>query len=276
MKSYDISLTAAPTGGTIDNTMELNPPNILIALRDRLANDVESLRKLFQLDEYYGPYKVQNELRQLEEAGLVVNTVSAGSLAGAFEVAPNWHRIQATLGLSLRKLGEASSDSMVVRPYFGKPAGFGASLDVFVLMSFKPELRPVYEDHILNVTNSINLVAKRADDFFGAHHIMSDVWEAINSARVIIADCTGRNPNVFYEIGVAHTLGRTVILITQNGGDVPFDLQAIRYIQYEYTPRGMAIFEKSLEQTLKVELEAAAKARLPAPDYGAQITRRQA
>jgi hypothetical protein len=255
--------------------MELNPANVMVALRDNLANDVESLRKLFKLDENYGPYKVENELRRLEEAGLVVNTVSAGSRTGAFEVAPNWHRIQATLGLSLRKLGEANSDSMVVNPYFGKPAKFETPLDVFVLMSFKPELRPVYEDHILNVTKSLNLLAKRADDFFGAHHIMSDVWEAINSARVIIADCTERNPNVFYEVGVAHTLGRTVILITQNGSDVPFDLQAIRYIQYEYTPRGMTVFERKLEQTLTAELKAAAETRVPDWYSQTQIMRGQ-
>ena len=101
---------------------------------------------------------------------------------------------------------------------------------------------------------------------------MSDVWEAMNSARVIVADCTGRNPNVFYEIGVAHTLGRTVILITQNDSDVPFDLQAIRYIQYEYTPRGMTLFEKALAQTLKAELKAAPNARVPAPYYGSSPT----
>ena len=250
--------------------MELNAPNVMLALRDNLANDVEGLRKLFHLNEQYGFYRVENVLRQLEEAGLVVKAVSKESRTEAFEVPPNWHRIQATLGLSLRQLGEVTSDSLVVRPYFGKPAGFGSCLDVFVLMSFKTELRPVYEDHILNVTNSLKLVAKRADDFFGARHIMSDVWEAINSARVIIADCTERNPNVFYEIGVAHTLGRTVILITQNGSDVPFDLQAIRYIRYEYTPRGMTIFEKSLEQTLRAELEVNAERQVPTPYYDAQ------
>ncbi len=244
--------------------MELNPPNVLLALRDSLAKDVPGLRKLFRQQEKE-PYAftVEEELRKLEEAGLVVKKVSAGNLPDTFEVTPKWHTIQATLGLSLRQLGEATSDSMAVRPYFGKPVGLGDSLDVFVLMSFKPELRPVYDDHILNVTNSLNLVAKRADDFFGAHHIMSDVWEAINSARVIIADCTERNPNVFYEIGVAHTLGRTVILITQNGSDVPFDLQAIRYIRYEYTPRGMTTFEKSLEKTLKAELKVTPKTRVP-------------
>ena len=241
-------------------------------MRDHLANDVESLRKLFQLDRFYGPFRVENELRQLTDAGLVVNTVSDGSGPGTFEVAPDWPRMQAALGVSLRKLGEASSDSMVVRPYFGKPAGLNTALDVFVLMSFEPELRPVYEDHVRNVANSLNLVAKRADDFFDAHHVMSDVWEAINSARVIVADCTGRNPNVFYEIGVAHTLGRTVILITQNDSDVPFDLQAIRYIQYEYTPRGMMLFEKALAQTLAAELHAAPRARVPDPFYGSSPT----
>ena len=107
-------------------------------------------------------------------------------------------------------------------------------------MSFQPEFRAVYDVHIVSVASALNLIAKRADDFFGAHHIMTDVWEAINATRVLIADCTGRNPNVFYEIGVAHTLGRTVILITQSKDDVPFDLQSIRYILYENTSRGIA------------------------------------
>jgi hypothetical protein len=71
---------------------------------------------------------------------------------------------------------------------------------------------------------------------------------------VLIADCTGRNPNVCYEIGVAHTLGRTVILITQSKDDVPFDLQSIRYILYENAPRGMPLFGQSLKQTLRKEL----------------------
>lgn len=237
---------------------ELNPPNVMVALRDCLADDIESLCKEFHEDTHYGPYRVENVLRQLLDAGLIVDKSKRRPFSGKVEVAPNWHRIQATLGISLKRLGESGADSMVVRPYFGKPAATAMPLDVFVLMSFKPELRPIYEDHILNVTKSLNLRAKRADDFFGSHHIMSDVWEAINSARVLIADCTGRNPNVFYEIGVAHTLGRTVILITQTNTDVPFDLQAIRYIQYEYTPRGMALFETNLAQTLKAELEATA------------------
>ena len=53
---------------------------------------------------------------------------------------------------------------------------------------------------------------------------MDVIWESINRARIVIADTTTRNPNVFYEIGICHTLGKDVILITQDSEDVPFDL----------------------------------------------------
>ena len=68
---------------------------------------------------------------------------------------------------------------------------------------------------------------------------MADVWRGIYGPRLVIADCTGKNPNLFYEIGMAHTIGKPVILITQKQQDVPFDLQATRYIRYQYTPPGM-------------------------------------
>jgi hypothetical protein len=83
---------------------------------------------------------------------------------------------------------------------------------------------------------------------------MSEIWSAICKARLVIADCTGRNPNVFYEIGVAHTMGIPVILLTQRMEDVPFDLRHIRFIKYEFTPRGMQKFEKELSATLRDEL----------------------
>jgi hypothetical protein len=96
----------------------------------------------------------------------------------------------------------------------------------------------------------MKLSLARADDFYTNHAIMQDVWSAIYYARIIIADCTGKNPNVFYEIGIAHTLGRQTVLISQEIGDIPFDVRHIRSIVYEYTPRGMKEFEKKLEDTL--------------------------
>jgi nucleoside 2-deoxyribosyltransferase len=108
----------------------------------------------------------------------------------------------------------------------------------------------VYEDHIAASARELGLSVARGDDFFTSHSVMADIWAAIMSARAVIADCTGRNPNVFYEIGLAHAVGKPVILITQNNDDVPFDIRHLRYIQYDYTPRGMRIFEKRLTDTL--------------------------
>lgn len=72
----------------------------------------------------------------------------------------------------------------------------------------------------------------RADDIWEHHAIIQDVVDLIDKSSIVICDCTNRNPNVFYEIGVAHALGKEVILITQSRDDVPFDLAHIRHIRY--------------------------------------------
>jgi formylglycine-generating enzyme required for sulfatase activity len=58
------------------------------------------------------------------------------------------------------------------------------------------------------------------------------ICQNIQRARFIVADVTGKDPNVFYELGIAHILGKPVILITQRPEDVPFDLRAMFYIYY--------------------------------------------
>lgn len=73
---------------------------------------------------------------------------------------------------------------------------------------------------------------RRADDFWMHAHIMHDIVELICTSQVVICDLSGKNPNVFYEAGIAHTLGKEVILITQNMDDVPFDLRSLRCITY--------------------------------------------
>jgi hypothetical protein len=105
------------------------------------------------------------------------------------------------------------------------------------------------------VAETLGLSVKRGDDFFTSHDVMLDIWRSIYSSRVIIADCTDRNPNVFYEIGLAHALGKVVILITQNEDDVPFDLKSFRYIKYENTSRAMKAFEEVLAKTIKTALK---------------------
>jgi hypothetical protein len=237
---------------------ELNGVNVLLLLREHITNDLAGLCREFGFNSPTYSYYITSVLRQLEDAGLITHQPLEGRgdelYSGRLEVSPTWPSVQHALGISLTKVAQMGSNSMVVTPYFGLPTSFKGPLDVIVLMSFDAKLRPIYDNHVLKVAKSLNLTAKRADDFFTTHHVMSDVWEAIHAARLVIADCTGRNANVFYEIGMAHTLGRPVVLITQHNRDVPFDLQAVRYIQYEYTPPGMEKFEQQLTSTLRSEL----------------------
>ena len=127
--------------------------------------------------------------------------------------------------------------------------------DLVVLMPFEPKLKPIYDDHIKRVANELHLSVARADEFFSQKSVMSEIWSIIALTSIVIADCTNKNPNVFYEIGIAHAIGKPVILITQNSDDVPFDLKHIRYIQYDYTPRGMEKFETDLYKTISDTLK---------------------
>lgn len=139
---------------------------------------------------------------------------------------------------------------MRVEPIFGESKLIVEPELCFVLMPFSTHLTPIYSDHIKSVCNQLNLKCLRADDIFSNSSIIEDIWCQINKARVIIADLTSKNPNVFYEIGIAHTIGKPVILITQDIDDILFDLRHLRHIIYQFTPRGMEKFESTLHNTI--------------------------
>ncbi len=240
------------------------PATVLLAIRDHNANDWKSLCKEFNLNhqQYHtGHYRLHDVLMQLRDAGIISFSLyetdkrGTAGIKGKIEISPQWEKIQTSLGISLVQLAEFEpTKKMSVKPLFGLPVSPIARADIFVLMPFSQDLEPVYRDHITKVAQLLYQKIVRADDFFTTQSIMADIWNAICDSRLIIADCTSRNPNVFYEIGLAHTIGKRVILITQNKDDVPFDLRHLRFIHYEYTPRGMTEFEKRLTETIKQEL----------------------
>ena len=122
---------------------------------------------------------------------------------------------------------------------------------VFGLFPFEEPFNTIYTDHIKTSIESIGSInCLRADDIYDNRPIIEDIWQHINEARILISELTGRNANVFYETGVAHTVGKEVILITQSMEDVPFDLKHLRCIVYEYTPRGIKNLEDNLKSTV--------------------------
>lgn len=119
----------------------------------------------------------------------------------------------------------------------------------FVVMPFADQFFLQYEEAILPALQSAGLRGVHAGEIFGTREIMEDIWESICVSRLVIADVTGRNANVFYELGIAHTLGKPCIVITQNQQDVPFDITARRYIHYD--PGKMVALRTRLEKTIK-------------------------
>ena len=107
---------------------------------------------------------------------------------------------------------------------------------VFILMAFDDKFDDVYEAFIkplFEESDSASFGVDRADDIHNQQNIMQDIVTRIEQSHLIVADLTDNNPNVFYELGVAHTLGRPVILLAQNMDDVPFDLRAYRVLIYD-------------------------------------------
>jgi len=104
---------------------------------------------------------------------------------------------------------------------------------------------------IKNVCDQQKLDCMKADDIWENATFIQDIFDLIFTARVIVADFTGKNPNVFYEVGVAHTLGKTVIPITQSIEHVPSDLGHHRALVYLPNDQGYIDLEKELSKRLK-------------------------
>ena len=196
-------------------------------------------------------------LTELREAGLIEYDGKRPEGSAEIKVADQWNHIQSALGgPKLADIGDisASADGMAVNPAFGRPRRVAAPADLFALIPFKKDLIAVFEKVIKKVARRVRISARYAGDVFTTNEVMKDVWADICSARVIIADCTGRNPNVFYEIGLAHVVGKNVILTAQNEKDIPFDIQHRRRIIYKNTADGIPEYEQLLASTLQETL----------------------
>ncbi|MGR0482698.1 MAG: hypothetical protein ACTFAL_15205 [Candidatus Electronema sp. V4] len=120
----------------------------------------------------------------------------------------------------------------------------------FVLMPFQEALTAVYEHGIKPQVESMGMQCKRADEIYSGQAILGDIWTSIQTAELIIVDCTGKNQNVIYEIGLCHALWKKVILLSQSLDDVPFDLRQWRVIWYDFTFAGAARLKEELGRAI--------------------------
>ena len=132
----------------------------------------------------------------------------------------------------------------------------------FVLMPFIPEMDELYKKTIKPTIEELGMECIRADEIYRVGSIIDQIWSYIQVAGIIIADLTNRNPNVLYELGLAHASDKKVILLTQSIEDIPFDLRHLRCIDYDNTHRGVQKLKHSLIETLKLHIAEAGKPKL--------------
>ena len=135
---------------------------------------------------------------------------------------------------------------------------------VFMLMPFAKEFDDAYKLAIRPAAETAGAYCERIDEQIFADNILARLYNQIAKADLLVADMTGRNANVFYEVGYAHALGKTVVLVTRNEDDIPFDLKHYPHV----------IYGNSLS-TLKDELSSRIAYHLSQPQAEAPTTATQ-
>jgi hypothetical protein len=233
-------------------------------------NPVESLRNVMDAvvvaceAEFIALYQKVRDLAELERraGNNVVVNISAGSKLFAaaaavacqelrlemYYVVPSHYHVSPQYTAGVREIQRIQTPKSPLRLEVD-------STLCFVAMPFSAHLQSTFEDAIHPVVEEAGLRCVRADDFFAPRPIMDDIWGSLETARLVIADLTERNANVFYEAGLAHALGRDVILLAQAIDDVPFDLRHVRCLLYTDTYRGIIKLRKDLAAAISAALE---------------------
>lgn len=121
---------------------------------------------------------------------------------------------------------------------------------IAVMMPFDASMSPVYQS-IKDSSDGTVYRVLRADDIWENSTIIQDIFSLIYRSSIVIVDFTGKNPNVMYETGIAHALGKLVIPISQSINDVPFDMRHHRVLTYYPNTEGLNDLAKKLKEKLK-------------------------
>ncbi len=133
---------------------------------------------------------------------------------------------------------------------FSVPRDRSDPQQVAVMMPFAAEFTRVYEA-IQSACNDAGFNCSRADDIWEDSTFIQDIFNLICRSSIVIVDFSGRNPNVMYETGISHTLGKFVVPLTQHIEDIPSDLKSHRALKYLANAEGLRVLRRNLAKRLK-------------------------
>jgi hypothetical protein len=195
-------------------------------------------------------------------------TTYKGDGPRAFLVAKREYNIEVSLlagNLALKVDGVAVSNAYV-DSLLGRPLQVGAFLinedtiemldlevvsqkpKVFISMQFDGAFDELYEHVIREVCDDFDVAPLNASEMIGPGVIMEDIVRELQTSRLVVADITPNNPNVYFEVGYARALGKPIVLLAQKGTKLPFDVAGFRVLFYENTIGGKARLDESLRR----------------------------
>lgn len=137
----------------------------------------------------------------------------------------------------------------------------------FVVMPFNSEFNKIFSEVIRPVCEELGYEVNKADSIDSHRNILEDIVKGISDADLLIADLTTSNPNVFYEVGIAHGLGIPTYLITQDLEEVPFDLRAYEIMEYSTEFTEIDKLEEELREVGEKHFEGEIEFGSPVSDF---------
>ncbi|MFL5356456.1 hypothetical protein [Archangium sp.] len=158
-------------------------------------------------------------LRRALERGL-------GKTPGVEPLATGW-------GFRVKRPGQGQAQVVQAPPLATAGAQSLAKPHAFVAMPFAPELEDVYHYGILGPVKAAGLLCERVDQAVFEGAIIQRIKERIDTAKVVIADLSMANPNVYLEVGYAWGRGRQTILLVRDIKELKFDVAGYRCLIYK-------------------------------------------
>ncbi len=208
------------------------------------GNDEIPSREMVKIIEYllHPDHFLGEESTDQQKAINAVNeALKAYELSVVQDKATNTVRLHSALGEFASSATEKKNPTKVITfcpEVFEIPSNPPQDHLISIMMPFRAEFDEVFEA-ARNSCASLGLGLMRADNLWNNSTFIQDIFELIYCSKVVIVDFTGKNPNVMYETGVAHTLGKHVIPITQSLDDVPSDIRHHRALKYLPNSQGL-------------------------------------
>ena len=136
---------------------------------------------------------------------------------------------------------------------------------VFVITPFNEECLALFNELKKQFTDSFSFT--NAADMDNQQNVLKDIVEGIATADIVIADLTGLNANVFYELGLAHAMNKKVIIITQDIDILPFDIKSYRAIPYSLQFNKFPLLIEELQKLLNGAIDGSIQYGNPVSDY---------